>query len=379
MLPGFKTGDLFGRIFPQGPVATDGATTPMYGAVHSSAFYDAALNKTFMSWEAWTGRRTQRVTSLDHGTGYFSEREGFGVSAMVDDSHGNVGALLLDDENYLHAFYGAHADLTPNTKHSVTRWPIDGAELSGSHWSIEPAITGDYTYPHAAMVGSTMYLFVRDTNVAGTRMPLVLHTASLSGGVATWSAGTTLIDMGADHRFYQGTLRVVGTDIHFVAAKADYADSTRAHLYYFIYDTLTGAVSNHDKSFTVAAGDLPMDNTEALNCRVFAHGGGNNGNTPSLAFDTDGNPFVAVADGTGSSYDIKVLKRTAGVWGSEEVSATTDYRYNNYALGPLPGGKMELLYEHDTSAAWGRGGNIMRVERSAAGVWGSPELVKVER
>jgi hypothetical protein len=377
MLPGFKTGDLFGAGYLQGYVASDGATTPMYGAVHSSAFYDAGLNKTFMSWEAWTGRRTQRVTILDHDTGYFSEREGFGVSAMADDSHGNVGSLLLDHEDYLHAFYGAHADLTPNTKHSVTRWPIDGTELAGSHWSIEPDIAGDYTYPHAVMVGSTMYLMVRDTDVAGTRMPPVLHTTTaLSGGVATWSAGTTLVDLGADHRFYQGTTRVVGTDIHFVAAKADYGDTSRAHVYYFVYDTVTGALSNHDKSFSVASGSLPMTAADAnTNCRVFIHPGGNDGNTPSMAFDTNGDPFIAVSNGSGASFDITVMKRTGGVWGAEEAAATTDYRYNNYAIGPLPGGKMEILYENDPGALWGRGGNIMRVERSAAGVWSTPEMI----
>jgi hypothetical protein len=145
MLPGFLNGRVLMQLgWPGSPddyIANDGANAPMYSAVHSPAFYDAGLGKTFIAWEAWTGVRAEQITSLDHATGYFSDIEGVGRSFLVDDEHGNP-VIVLDHENHVHCFYGAHGNLTPGTpkamSHSSTRWPEDGTQLSGSKWECGP-------------------------------------------------------------------------------------------------------------------------------------------------------------------------------------------------------------------------------------------------
>ncbi len=380
MLPGWQ-----GRVIQAhppdtgGPLADDGSTSPMYSAVHSPAFYDAGLNRTFVAWEAWNGGRAQQVTALDHSTGYFSDIEGMGRSFLVDDEHGNP-TIVLDHENHLHCFYGAHGNLTPEPKgmkHSSTRWPWGGAELGGSKWAQRADIAGEFTYPHAVMAGSGLHLFMRGYISATADYPLVLYkTSALADGVATWGAEQTIVDFGADSRVYQGQAILVGTDIHFVVTKSPGVDSIRQHVYYFRYDTATGALTNHDGSFSTASGSLPVDLTSAnSNYRIFTHSGSNGCYVPVLAFDTNGDPFVAFSDGTGTSLDIKVMKRSSGTWGSPETAANTDLRFNDYALGPLPGGEMELFWTADPGAAWGDNGDIMRKVRSAAGVWGSAETI----
>lgn len=377
------------QSWPGTPVdwlAADGANTPMYAAVHSPAFYDAGLNKTFVAWEAWTGVRSEQVTALDHSTGYFSDVEGAGRNFMVDDDHGNP-TIVLDHENHLHCFYGSHANVPPTgMHHSSTRWPWDGTPLdAGSKWEIRPKIEGLLTYPHPVMVGSTMYLLIRDwpTGLSTLNTIALYKTTALANGAATWGSNIQLLDMGAGTRIYQGTALAVGTDIHFVCNKANGDSTVREHIYYLVYDTVTGALCNHDKSFSVASGSLPMTLAQAnANCRIFEHASGNSSYCPVLAFDTNGDPFVATIDGpaAGSTFDLKVLKRTAGVWGSPETVGTivNGSTYSHGLIGPLADGRMEALWISDPDNLWtARGGNVYRRTRSAAGVWGTPHPILI--
>lgn len=363
-------------------IADDGSNTPMYASVHSPAFYDAGLNKTFISWEAWTGVRSEEVTSFDHTTRYFSPIEGMGRSYLVDDDHGNP-VITLDHENHLHAFYGAHANLTPDPKgmkHSSTRWPVDGVAIDGgSKWAIRPDIAGMFTYPHPVLIGSGFHLFMRVHDSPATSMPLVLYkTTALTDGVATWDVEQRIVDFGADSRVYQGTAILVGSYIYFVATRGHWDDVTneRINVYMFRYNTLTGALENHDGSFSVATGSLPMTLAQAnANCRLFEHTGGKGCYIPVMAVDSNGDLFAAFSDGVGTSYDIRVMKRTAGVWGASEIIGHTDLRFNHYALCPLPNGSMELYYTVDPLAVWAAGGDLVRRVRSPSGAWGNQQLI----
>lgn len=385
LMPILATGAFFGRIVDGTPppdpgdyIAADGANAPQYSAVHSPAFYDAGLGKTFVAWEAWTGVRSEQVTSLDHATGYFSDVEGMGRSFLVDDEHGNP-VIALDHENHLHAFYGAHNNLGPSpvgVKHSSTRWPVDGTALDGSKWEVRADIAGVYSYPHPVLVGSGFHLFLR-TYSGGQQYPLTLRkTTALADGVATWGSEQALVDFGADSRVYQGNAVLVGTDIHFACTKADGSNTIHDNVYYFVYDTVTGALKNHDGSVSTASGSLPVSLATANSSyRINTHNGGY---IPVLAFDTSGDPFVAFSEGTGTSTTVKVMKRSAGVWGSAETVGNTSGAFYHYALGPLPGGEMELLWSTDPDDDWPiRGGDIMRKVRSSGGTWGSAETILV--
>lgn len=357
--------------------ANNGATTPWYGdANYPVATYHSASNTTWFAWEGWDGAaRIAYVTSLDHSTGYWSPIIEACPTPLVDDSHGNP-SICIDDEGHLHVFYGSH---NSTQFHSSTRWDVTGAPGVGSLWALREPLVGEYTYPHPCLIGTNIHLLLRKTISASTKAPLVVFsTTALVAGLATWAAEKTLVDLGTDSRFYAGPAFVVGTDIHLVATRADYADTVREHLYYFIYDTVTGAVKNHDASVTVASGSLPVALAQAnSDFRLFTHSGGNDdGGIPVFCFDTNGDPHVVFKDGAGSAYDIKHIKKTAGTWSSPVTVATADGHRTAFGLVPVSGARVEFWYVLDPGASWPlNNGNIVRKVRSSAGVWGNEHTV----
>lgn len=368
-------------INPEDFVAEDGATVPWVGSgLTTPAFYDATLNKTFLSWEAWTGQRSEQVAIYDHDTGYWSDIEGVGVMSIADDSHGSP-SILLDDEDYLHAFYGSH---NTDMRHSSTRWEIDGTEVEGSHWIIRAEIAGEHTYPHPIMVGDVIYLFTRVYDIPDTTARLVLtKTTALADGVPTWGSGAEQVDLGPDGRFYMGDALKNGTDIWITACRSDFQDDERKGVYLFILDTADGSIRNYDSSTDTASGSLPIDLTLAnSDYRLFDHST-NQGDIPASCFDTTGTFHICFLDGTGTSYAIKHVSITAGVLSSPTTIATikastgsaTDGFVEVIALVPLAAGEIELWYPEDEAEEWDQGGNMTRRVRSAAGTWGAAQTI----
>jgi hypothetical protein len=360
--------------FPAGPTgssgeffAEDGATQPTGGpAFGTPALYESGT--TWVAWEAWNGtNRVAELTGYDHTTGYWQDKTVVGISTLVDDDHG-LPAICLDHEGHLHVFYGSH---DTSQRHSSSIEPVAD---DSARWRVNADITGEYSYPHPVVVGSSIYLLARKNITASTKRTLVLRkTSALSAGVATWGSEITLVDLDTDSRFYMGTAVAVGTDIHIVATRGDWADTVRQHVYYFVYDTVTGAVKNHDASSSVASGSLPVTLAQAnASFRLFTHSGGNDeGGAPALCFDTSGDPHVLFKDGTGSSYAVKHIKRTAGTWSSTTLVTTVDNRFNCPALVQLSGDRVEAWYPLDPGGSFTRFGNMVRRERSSAGAWGS--------
>lgn len=377
-MPFLWTGEFFGGSVAAGSdlddfFSDDGATVPWYGnSVNPPALYDSGSDTSWFAWEGWNGSaRVVETVGLDHATGYWSEIVAAGVSPLVDDDHGNP-AICLDDDGHLWAFYGGHAS---DLLISSTRWAVTGAPGDGSMWAVRAPIAGDYSYPHPVVVGSTIYLFMRDDTTT-TRRKIGLSTITPSAGVGTPSAPTEIVDFGASTWAYLGTAFKVGTDIHFVVTKADDGDTIREHVYYFVYKTATGAVENHNSSVSIASGSLPVDLAEAnADFRLFAHSGGNGGSTPALCIDTSGDPHVLFSDGSGSSYALKHIKRTAGSWSSPVTVATLDAQFGSFAVVPLSGGRVEAWYGLDPGSLWGRDGNMTRRERSSASVWGGAQTI----
>jgi hypothetical protein len=356
--------------------AIDGASQPcLRTATYPAALYSGGT--TWVAWEAWNGSaRVPTVAGYHNATGYWTDIEAVGVSPLVDDDHGTP-AICMDDEGYLHVFYGNH-----NTaqQYSSTQYPAASPGV-GSLWAIREPIAGEYTYPHPVAVGSDIYLFVRKYDSGSTNYPLYLRkTATLAAGVATWNAHVELVDFGASTRFYMGTALKNGTDIWIVATKGAEPDTLREHVYLFVYDTTTGAVKNHDGSFSTASGSLPVALASAdTNYRLFTHSGGNNeGGAPSLCFDSNGDPHILFKDGSGNpngSYAVKHIMRSGGSWTAPTTITTVDNRFNCPTLVPLAGGKVEAWYPLDPLAAYDRFGNIVRQERSGGGTWGSEQTI----
>lgn len=351
--------------------AADGATVPFYGdATYPAAFYDADSDTSWFAWEGWDGsQRVVRVTTYDHTAKLWGAVYTISANTLTDDDHGNP-AICMDDEGYVHCFFGAHAG---SMQHSVTVAPRDP-----SQWRAAAPIVGTYTYPHPSLVGGVIYLFMRKGS--GGTLPLVLYkTTALSGGSASWGTEQTVVTFGADSRFYSGAHLIDGTDIHIVATRADSADSVRQDIYHFIYDTTDGSVRNADGSTVVAAASLPIDLTAAnAGFRVVDQVAPVDGDIPAACLDSNGDLHLAYIEGSASPYDIKHVTFTGGAWTSPVTVTTIEGPTGGFieaiALVPLASGGLELWYPDDSASAFTHGGNMIRVLYSGT-AWGSPSQI----
>jgi hypothetical protein len=347
--------------------------------VHNpSAIYVSSTNKTILSWSSVgvSGDKCIQVAEFDHATNAWSRRYNAGNYTLADDNHGYPG-LVRDASGYIHIFFGSHD--------SDQHWSSTNSPDDIAAWTQHAPLTTDQTYPHPLLVGSTLYLFLRNGTAFPDNATLSLRTCTPSGGTGTFTAQADIIDFddGTGGRVYQGEAHVVGTDIHFTCTRSDEIDSFRQHIYYFVYKTTTGAIENHDGSVSVASGSLPISLATAdasFRLVAFAGGSAGKGDVPSLTFDTSGNPHIIYAynGGSGTAYTLEYITKSAGVWSSPATLATVfdiapgsglgTAFVTNYCLVPGAAGTVEAWYV-DTN------GSKLRRIRSASGVWSAAQLI----
>ena len=343
----------------------DGANQPWYG---SSTFPSAFQNgdDTWLMSQAFDGLgRAIKLDIYDHSEDDWTTTV-VGAVFQTDDNHG-VPAGCVDANGYGYAFYSAH--------NSAMRISSTAAPNDPSRWIYRGIVGSSLTYPKPVFITDTIYLLAR----GGTNQEtgIVYATTDLTGGVPTFGTADILFDMSSSLRWYLGTVRAVAGKIHGVFSVSDSGDTIRSHVYYFIYDTATGNLLNHDESVTVLPASQPVSKATAdSDFRIFAHSGGNGGNVPVLEFDTNGDPHVLFLDGASGSYALKNITNDGSGWGSAETIATLDGRYETYMLTQFPSGEMAAWYSLDGGAAWDRGGDMTRKVRSSGGTWGSATTVR---
>lgn len=301
MIPiGFFSYPLAASIIAQPFFASDTIlSTELDRAYNNPAIYDPVSNKTYLVWQtaAPSGGPTKsvRVSSYEHSSGSWSQPVTLGNFYLDDDAHGTP-TIAIDGDGYIYCFFGTHLN---DQKWSVSVLPRDI-----TRWTQQPDIAGSYTYAHAEVVGSSMYLFLREATDFNNQN-IVLRVGAISGGGVTFGGESNFIDLGSDSRSYMGETHVRGTDIHMIMARSNATDTYRLGVYYFIYDTLTGAVRNFDNSFSVSSGSLPVNLTQAnANFRLYDQSP-NNGGIPSLTFDSLGNPHIIFTEGVSPTYTLK--------------------------------------------------------------------------
>jgi Concanavalin A-like lectin/glucanases superfamily/BNR repeat-containing family member len=356
------------RVTPSPFFASDPMLSPGWEQVSGpAAIYVASLHKTFVTWQfvGVGSNKGVHIAAYDHTGGTWSERYTLGNFVLADDDHGHP-ALVRDADGYFHCTFGSHAN-GAKAAHSVAPDDI-------SAWTQNPDGGTNTSYHQLNLVGSAIYWTFRDDTDLNRRKLAVRSGTPVSGDL-TYGSAVTLVDFGADSRVYYSSSRVVGTDIHFVAAKANAADTSRINVYYFIYKTATGALTNYNASTSTASGSLPVDlSTANTSYRLFAHGGSNTGEVPCLEFDSNGDAHVVFMDGTdGGSYAIKHIKNNAGTWSSPATIATiTDEQTGAgftapYSLVAGPSGRMECWFA----------GSGMHAHRAiySAGTWSGAQLI----
>lgn len=358
-------------LAPQAAMIEDASNYAFTGnATYPAAFYDSTNNETWQSWESWTGvNRCVKCAVYDHDTETWGEEIILSHNSPSNDNHGTP-ALCMDSDGHVHAFFGAH---NTTMRHAVTVNPRDN-----SAWAFINAIGSDTTYPNPVLVGSTIYLFTREN----TQQNLIRRKITGTGLSASVGAGQTVASF-TGGRFYIGTTKAIGTDIHIFATYADSSDTFRRDIYHFVYDTTDDSVENSTGGVSTAVGSQPISKATADSSYLIFDQTTNSTSAPTFVNTPDGKLHVAFHDGASSPYDIRHMVFSGGAWSSSTVATTTTgvaagaggFTTGEIALVANSDNSVELWYADDDSSAYTFGGLAKRIIRSSGGTWGSEETI----
>lgn len=351
--------------------AATGANFPNFGvATYPAAFYDSASQTSWFTWESFhDAKRYVQVTTYDHSSGKWGKIVDVAINPLVDDGHG-VPAICMDHQGYVHCFHGPHGG---DMLHSVTVSPNDSSE-----WMSRPPLAGTYTYPHPVLIGSTLYLFTRDTSASysGVRF----KTTALSGGIATFGAKQQIVnfsDSGAS-RYYSGVHVAAGSKIHFTAAWSNLGHTIQRHLYHFVYDTADDSIHNADGSVDTVVASQPITFAGANASYRPVDFGTDLGDHPSFCIDSSGNLHSVYVRGTTDPTTMYHVVFNGTSWSAPtSVGSIDGVGISNYtdslALVPLPSGDVHLYYINNKQS-WTWGGDVKRRIYSA-GSWGAEQTI----
>lgn len=350
------------------------AAAPLIGSEANwpAAVYDATAGKTYVAFERIVNRQRSvaSVVSYDHSGSAWSTVYDIAPWTLEDDIHGQP-VLVIDADGYVWCFYGQH--VTPQT------WARSSSVNDVSGWVQQSALTGNVSYPKPVMVGSVLHLFHRSDAVL-TRRTLVHRSGTPSSGSLTFSAAQTLIDLGADTRFYGSAAHNRSGKIHIAFTKSDGADTLREHIYYAVFNPSTNAIENFAGSVVAASGDLPADLTEAnASLRLVEHTGGDRTSHVLLQFDTSGNPHLLYAEGSGSTYTLIHRWHNGSSWQENDLGVTitdddsgTGY-VRHYGLVPGASGTMQAWYTQEFVSTEWLGGYEMWRKTWSGSAWGAAQ------
>lgn len=267
--------------------ASNGIGEPTYSTNQPAAVYDSSVDTTFVTYQGTD--LNPYATAYDHSSGSWEPNTQAGSKPLVDDNHG-VPAICVDDDGYLHIFYGCHNDPIQYSRSTNPHDPTDWTEMS--------ALYDEATYTKPVVVDGTIYLFYRWGDTQSHRPERVI-TSSDNGD--TWNSPADVIDF-PDRSLYTGDVWPDGTDIHIVWGHAPNPQLERYDVYHAIYDTTDDTVktmdgTNHGSTLTRSEADnyaLVYDSGDVVTI------------VPRVRIDSNGHPHIIWNRNTGSS--------TSGKW-----------------------------------------------------------------
>lgn len=339
-------------------IVTHGATVPSYSNnVFPSSVRFGDLDQTLYVTEGWDAQRLCRayyVRAWSRSLNKWSDSYLIGLSGMVDDDHGQL-AIERDHNGYFHAFGGSHV---VSMYHWRSKRPNDITE-----WVFVERIgtTGaSYGYPHPTRIGKRIFLFARKWDGA-TGFDAVLHIGTVGdGGAIAWTAARIVIHFDADNRVYMHRHHRRGTLIDIMFARADFANTLRAHAYFATYDTvagnftnLAGTVTASTLTETVANASFRLETTPATTGLMSAYDFGWDEIDPTklhLMVFNPGDPAIkyrtyTVGGGVATASSDTVIS-TLNDTGTAQLALTTrseggcDLWYNEVIAAESPSGKV---------------------------------------
>jgi len=200
------------------------------------------------SYIALSGLATDEplIWSVDLATGAWEGPFQIGTNDLpLPDQHGNP-SLLVDNDGYIHVWYGGHGFIT--STHVYARSAKPGDISSWVHPEFETLMT--YPFP-AVMNDGTIYTIYRHGNHSMPGSAAWIFRTSTDNGM-TWSDSTTLVQRmtnDSESDCYIRVEKLHGQDRFAITVSDEYLPGspsvhTTSHLFMFYYDHPTGTFSN---------------------------------------------------------------------------------------------------------------------------------------
>src|SRR3990172_4085149 len=161
-----STADFDGGTKEQGTVArnffaTNGVSQPNNFIDYPSATYFNGRTYVVYQGSEDGGAHTPDpyATYYDHATSMWATPVKIANGPLTDDDHG-APSILIDASGYIHVFYGAHP--------KPVRYSRSTNSEDISSWTTHAPLYDLLTYTKPILVGSTIYLVVRESNAGDT-------------------------------------------------------------------------------------------------------------------------------------------------------------------------------------------------------------------
>jgi len=342
--------------------------------------YDQPRNKTWIlrqRWDGATGTRRHSVSIYDHTTNTLGATFDAATDPYPDDDHG-LGSIARDNDGYWHFVGGPHN--LPNFKYSSTSAPDDPStfvDRTANYPTTSNSAFG-LTYGAIININGVLFIFARQEDTTNMKYGFFKST-SIVNGVATWSAFTTLIDLGPNSRAYGGVVGIKPGTTDIIGLSCTYAngpDTIRHDAYFMEYNTTTGESVNLGATYTRSAASQPTPQSvmDANFKTTNASGAGKATAGGTTAYASDGKVHFIFAET--DSYGAPPARYYAHSWDGTQFTPRVLLQtietgaFISAALQASPNGAMELLYVLDSQYGWGRGGDIFRRTYTPAGGWG---------
>lgn len=247
------------------------------------------------------------IVSYNHSTKVWTGPVKVGTNPIDNSDLGHCyPTLTVDNNGYIHVFYGAHYTLIQYSKstspENISAWTVMDSPGDGTYGS-----------PYTFSTGR-IYLFYRDghPDIDGY---LWGYKYSDNGGT-TWSAFVTCFQEFAYMNFQKG----IGDTVHVVGEGYNTRAYARENVYYAFFDGTTWKKDDGTEltlPVVLTATDIKVHDSSGL------------GIVESIVeFDADNNPYIAFCEGDNTAHGVGdheyyFMKYTGGAWVVTDLGEST--------------------------------------------------------
>lgn len=340
--------------------ANTGISQPINFACYPSALYYNGVTYIIFQGAALD----PYAISYTHSSDAWATAVKVADNPLGNDDHG-APAICIDNNHYLHAFYGCHGSAMKHAKanasESIAAWTVQANPVAASA-----------TYPKVVSSGANIYLFYR-ISVSSTHKKFCLKVSADNG--ANWGAQSDIIDFGDGSWIYLGHTELKSGKIHMAWCYVDTSDSMRYNIYHAYYKIADG------KMYSAGGTDLgtTIDKTEADAHCLVVDTGTDCTTLPALHVDGIGQPWIIYIKGVYDTSNWTIYHTrwsdTSSTWTTPEEITKTDNQanYTDFIITSSTNVDAYVTAKGET----GRGGDLERFNWNGT-VWTKKAIIYAE-